>query len=107
MLQHLRERTVTPDETRPRDPSGDTIYIICVVPLDVKPENIPAYAKEDIFMNKETNERIRRAEVYSTKCRMRELRKERRRSKMVLTASKIIIILAAVLLGAVIGGGLV
>lgn len=55
--------------------------------------------------NKETNERIRRAELYSTKCRMRELRKERRRSKMVLTVSKIIIILAAVLIGVVIGGG--
>ena len=57
--------------------------------------------------NEEKNERIRRAELYSTKCRMRDLRKERRRSKMVLTASKIIIILAAVLIGVVIGGGLV
>lgn len=55
--------------------------------------------------NEEKTERIRRAEVYSTKCRMRELRKERRRSKMVLTASKIIIILSAVLIGVVIGGG--
>lgn len=57
--------------------------------------------------NKETNERIRRAEVYSTKCRLRELRRERRLSKMVLTATKVIIVAAAVLLGVVIGGGLV
>lgn len=56
-------------------------------------------------MSNETNERIQRAERYSTKCRLRELRKERRLSKMVLTASKIIIILAAVLIGVVIGGG--
>lgn len=55
--------------------------------------------------NEEKNERIRRAEVYSTKCRLRELRSERRRSKMVLAASKIIIVSAAVLLGVVIGGG--
>ena len=58
-------------------------------------------------MNKETNERIRRAEIYSTKCRIRELRRERRLSKMVLTATKVIIVAAAVLLGVVIGGGLV
>ena len=56
--------------------------------------------------NEEKTERIRRAELYSTKCRLRELRKERRLSKMALTAAKVIIVLAAVLLGAVIGGGL-
>ena len=37
----------------------------------------------------------------------RELRRERRLSKMVLTATKVIIVAAAVLLGVVIGGGLV
>ena len=58
-------------------------------------------------MNNVENDRIRRAEVYSTKCRLRELRKERRLSKMVLTATKVIIVAAAVLLGVVIGGGLV
>lgn len=57
--------------------------------------------------NEEKTERIRRAEIYSTKCRIRELRRERRLSKMVLTATKVIIVAAAVLLGVVIGGGLV
>ena len=57
--------------------------------------------------NKEANDRIRRAERYITKCRLRELRRERRLSKMVLTAAKCIIIAAAVLIGVVIGGGLV
>ena len=56
--------------------------------------------------NKETNERIRRAEVYSTKCRMRELRRERRLRKMVMTVAKVIVIVSAVLLGVVIGGGM-
>lgn len=56
--------------------------------------------------NKETNDRIRRAELYRTKCRMRELRRARRINKMVLTSAKVVIILAAVLLGVVIGGGL-
>ena len=58
-------------------------------------------------MNKENNERIQRAERYITKCRLRELRRERRLSKMVLTAAKVIVVAAAVLLGVVIGGGLV
>lgn len=58
-------------------------------------------------MNKETNERIQRAERYSTKCRLRELRRERRLNKAVMTAAKCIVIAAAVLLGVVIGGGLV
>ena len=57
--------------------------------------------------NEEKTEQIRRAEIYSTKCRIRELRRERRLSKMVLTATKVIIVAAAVLLGVVIGGGLV
>ena len=57
--------------------------------------------------NEEKTERIRRAEIYSTQCRIRELRRERRLSKMVLTATKVIIVAAAVLLGVVIGGGLV
>lgn len=56
--------------------------------------------------NKETNERIRRAEIYSTKCRMRELRRERRLNKMVMTVAKVIVIVSAVLLGVVIGGGI-
>lgn len=81
-------------------------YILYVLsPLTSRREIILSYRKEDIFMNKETNERIQRAERYSTKCRLRELRRERHRNKMVLTASKIIIILAAVLIGVVIGGG--
>lgn len=55
--------------------------------------------------NKEANDRIRRAEIYSTKCRLRELRRERRINKMVLTAAKVIVVLAAVLIGVAIGGG--
>lgn len=55
--------------------------------------------------NKETNERNQRAERYITKCRLRELRNERRRNKAVLTAAKVIVVLAAVLIGVVIGGG--
>ena len=57
--------------------------------------------------NEEKTERIRRAEIYSTKCRIRELRRERRLSMMVLTATKVFIVASAVLLGVVIGGGLV
>ena len=58
-------------------------------------------------MSNEINDRNQRAERYITKCRLRELRKERRLNKAVMTATKVIIVLAAVLLGAVIGGGLV
>ena len=58
-------------------------------------------------MPENKNDRNQRAERYITKCRLRQLRRERRINKMVLTAAKVIIVAAAVLLGAVIGGGLV
>ena len=107
-MQYLRGQTVN-HLNNIHEAQGILYILYSNCPPGVKTECFPDFRKEDIFMpenNKETNERIRRAEIYSTKCRLRELRKERRRSKMVLTASKIIIILAAVLLGAVIGGGL-
>lgn len=105
-MQHLRERTVTPERPT-KDPGGILYNIVSYPPVSVKPEYFPDFARRIFFMNNVENDRIRRAEAYSTKCRLRELRRERRRNKAVLTAAKVVIIAAAVLLGAVIGGGLV
>ena len=104
-MQYLRGQTVN-HLNNIHEAQGILYIIIVVNPPGVKTECFPDFRKEDIFfMNNVENDRIRRAEIYSTKCRMRELRRERRRDKAVLTAAKVIIVAAAVLIGVVIGGG--